>query len=85
MSVGTGVDGITAQVVFVPSFEALDAMTPEQVKGKIVVYNPGWHGWGGTRCTGRVGRRVRRRRVQWRAGTFGDRLACSLRNGHAKV
>jgi hypothetical protein len=33
-------------VVFVPSFDALDAMTPEQVKGKIVVYNPGWHGYG---------------------------------------
>ena len=46
MSVGTPKDGITAPVVFVPSFEALDAMTPEQVKGKIVVYNPGWHGYG---------------------------------------
>ena len=46
MSVGTPKDGITAQVVFVPSFEALDAMTPEQVKGKIVVFNPGWHGYG---------------------------------------
>jgi len=33
-------------VVFVPSFTALDAMTPEQVRGKIVVYNPGWHGYG---------------------------------------
>ena len=46
MSVGTPKDGITAPVVFVPSFEALDAMTPEQVKGKIVVFNPGWHGYG---------------------------------------
>jgi hypothetical protein len=46
MSVGTPKEGITAQVVFVPSFEALDAMTPEQVKGKIVVFNPGWHGYG---------------------------------------
>jgi Peptidase family M28/PA domain len=46
MSVGTPPDGITAPVVFVPSFDALDAMTPEQVKGKIVVYNPGWHGYG---------------------------------------
>jgi hypothetical protein len=46
MSVGTPKEGITAPVVFVPSFAALDAMTPEQVKGKIVVYNPGWHGYG---------------------------------------
>jgi len=46
LSVGTPKDGITAPVVFVPSFAALDAMTPEQVKGKIVVFNPGWHGYG---------------------------------------
>jgi len=46
MSVATPKDGITAPVVFVPSFAALDAMTAEQVKGKIVVYNPGWHGYG---------------------------------------
>ena len=46
MSVGTPKDGVTADAVFVPSFAALDAMTPEQVKGKIVVFNPGWHGYG---------------------------------------
>jgi hypothetical protein len=46
MSVATPKEGITAPVVFVPSFAALDAMAPEQVKGKIVVYNPGWHGYG---------------------------------------
>jgi Peptidase family M28/PA domain len=46
MSVSTPAGGITAPVVFVPSFDALDAMTPEQIKGKIVVYNPGWHGYG---------------------------------------
>lgn len=46
MSVGTPKEGITAQVVFVPSFAALDALPPEQVKGKIVVYNPGWQGYG---------------------------------------
>src|SRR5260370_22277311 len=46
MSVGTPAGGITAPVVFVPSFAALDAMTPEQVRGKFVVYNPGWHGYG---------------------------------------
>ena len=46
MSAGTSAGGITAPVVFVPSFDALDAMAPEQVKGKIVVFNPGWHGYG---------------------------------------
>jgi Zn-dependent M28 family amino/carboxypeptidase len=46
MSVATPAGGITAPVVFVPSFDALDAMSPDQVKGKIVVYNPGWHGYG---------------------------------------
>jgi Zn-dependent M28 family amino/carboxypeptidase len=46
MSVGTPKEGITAEVMFVPTFAALDALTPEQVKGKIVVFNPGWHGYG---------------------------------------
>ena len=46
MSVGTPKEGITADAVFVPSFAALNAMSPEQVKGKIVVFNPGWHGYG---------------------------------------
>jgi hypothetical protein len=46
MSVGTPKEGITAPVVFVPSFAALDEMTAEQVRGKIVVFNPGWHGYG---------------------------------------
>jgi hypothetical protein len=46
MSVGTPSGGITAPVVFLPSFAALDAMTAEQLKGKIVVFNPGWHGYG---------------------------------------
>jgi hypothetical protein len=46
MSVGTSKEGITAEVIFVPTFAALDALTPEQVKGKIVVFNPGWHGYG---------------------------------------
>jgi hypothetical protein len=46
MSVGTPAGGITAPVLFLPSFDALDAMTPDQVKGKIVVFNPGWHGYG---------------------------------------
>jgi hypothetical protein len=46
MSVGTPKAGITAEVLFVPTFAALDALSPEQVKGKIVVFNPGWHGYG---------------------------------------
>jgi hypothetical protein len=46
MSVATPPAGITAPVVFVPSFEALDAIPADQVKGKIVVFNPGWHGYG---------------------------------------
>ncbi|CAN5608552.1 M28 family peptidase [soil metagenome] len=46
MSVGTPKEGITAEVLFVPTFAALDALTPEQVKGKIVLFNPGWHGYG---------------------------------------
>src|SRR3984957_20018775 len=41
MSVGTPPGGITAEVVFAKTFADLDAMTPEQVKGKIVVFNPG--------------------------------------------
>lgn len=45
MSVGTPPVGITAKALFVPSFAALDAMTSEQVTGKIVVFNPGWHGY----------------------------------------
>jgi Zn-dependent M28 family amino/carboxypeptidase len=46
MSVGTGPEGITAQVVFVHTFDELDALPDSAVKGKIVVLNPGWHGYG---------------------------------------
>jgi Zn-dependent M28 family amino/carboxypeptidase len=46
MSVGTPKEGITAPVIFVPTFEALDKLSPDEVKGKIVVFNPGWHGYG---------------------------------------
>ncbi len=46
MSVGTPKEGITAPVVFVHTFEELDALPPDSIKGKIVVYNPGWHGYG---------------------------------------
>ncbi|HEY0161866.1 MAG TPA: M20/M25/M40 family metallo-hydrolase [Edaphobacter sp.] len=46
MSVGTPKGGITAPVVFVHDFAELDALPDAQVKGKVVVYNPGWHGYG---------------------------------------
>ena len=46
MSVGTPKGGITAPVVFVHTFDELDALPAESVKGKIVVFNPGWHGYG---------------------------------------
>ena len=46
MSVGTPKEGITAPVVFVHDFAELDALPDAQVKGKIVVFNPGWHGYG---------------------------------------
>lgn len=46
MSVGTPAEGITAPIVFIPDLATL-AKTPEdQIKGKIVVFNPGWHGYG---------------------------------------
>jgi hypothetical protein len=46
MSVGTPKGGITAPAVFVHDFRELDALSNDQVKGKIVVFNPGWHGYG---------------------------------------
>jgi Zn-dependent M28 family amino/carboxypeptidase len=46
MSVGTAEGGITAPVLFLHDFAELNAMPAAQVKGKIVVFNPGWHGYG---------------------------------------
>src|SRR5260370_4586962 len=46
MSVGTPKAGITAEVLFVPTFAALDGLSPEQVKGKVVGFNPGGNGYG---------------------------------------
>jgi hypothetical protein len=46
MSVGTPPQGITADVVFAPDFATFDAMPDSAIKGKIVVFNPGWHGYG---------------------------------------
>jgi Zn-dependent M28 family amino/carboxypeptidase len=46
MSIGTPFEGITAPVVFVHDYTELDALPAEAVSGKIVVFNPGWHGYG---------------------------------------
>lgn len=46
MSVGTPQGGITASVIFVHSFAELDALPDAAVRGNIVVFNPGWHGYG---------------------------------------
>lgn len=48
MSVGTPEGGITASVVSVRSFDELDALPPEDVAGKIVLYAVEWKGYGGT-------------------------------------
>lgn len=46
MSVGTPKGGITAPVLFVHDFAEFDKLPASEVKGKIVVFNPGWHGYG---------------------------------------
>ena len=46
-SVGTPPDGIEAEAVVVGSFDELDALGPS-LKGKIVVYNVPWTGYGET-------------------------------------
>jgi len=46
MSIGTPAGGITAPVLFVHDFAELDALPVSEVRGKIVVYAPGWHGYG---------------------------------------
>lgn len=47
-SVGTGPQGIEAEVVVVTSFDELDALPREKVEGRIVVYAVPWTGYGGT-------------------------------------
>ena len=47
-SVGTPVEGITAEVVAVSSFDELDALGAEKVRGKIVLYDAPWQGYGKT-------------------------------------
>lgn len=48
MSVGTSLEGITAEVVSVSSFDELEALGREKVAGKIVLFDPGWAGYGQT-------------------------------------
>ncbi len=48
MSVGTAPGGITAEVVVVPSFDALKKLKREDVVGKIVVFNAPYEGYGRT-------------------------------------
>jgi hypothetical protein len=45
-SVATPPEGITAEVVCVTSFEELEKLGAEKVRGKIVVYNQPWLGYG---------------------------------------
>jgi len=47
-SVGTPPEGITAEVVAVASFDELEALGAEKVRGKIVLYNAAWQGYGKT-------------------------------------
>ncbi|KAL1402507.1 hypothetical protein pipiens_006063 [Culex pipiens pipiens] len=47
-TVGTPRGGIIADVIAVESFKEFEAFTPEQVKGKIVVFVPPWQGYGKT-------------------------------------
>ncbi len=48
MSVGTAQGGLTAEVVVVPSFDALKALGKDKVAGKIVVFNAPYEGYGRT-------------------------------------
>ncbi len=47
-SIATPAGGIRAPVVVVDDFDELQALGPAQVKGKIVVYNEAWQGYGKT-------------------------------------
>ncbi len=47
-SVATPPEGITAEAVCVQSFEELEKLGAERVRGKIVVYNAPWQGYGRT-------------------------------------
>ncbi|MGB8260732.1 MAG: M20/M25/M40 family metallo-hydrolase [Terracidiphilus sp.] len=47
-SIGTPPEGITAEVIAVSSFDELDALGADKVRGKIVLYNAPWQGYGKT-------------------------------------
>ena len=47
-SVGTGANGVTASVVVVGSFDELESLGESKVKGKIVLYDVPWKGYGET-------------------------------------
>lgn len=44
-SIGTPPEGLTAEAVCVESFEELEKLGPERVRGKVVVYNQPWRGY----------------------------------------
>jgi Peptidase family M28 len=48
MSIGTPLGGITADVVAVSDFDELDKLGRDKVRGKIVLYNETYHGYGTT-------------------------------------
>lgn len=47
-SVGTPAGGITAEVAAVESFDELDSLPDEKVRGRIVLFNAPWRGYGPT-------------------------------------
>jgi Iap family predicted aminopeptidase len=47
-SIGTPTEGITAEAVVAESFDHLEKLGAERVRGKIVVYNVPWEGYGKT-------------------------------------
>lgn len=59
-SVATPPGGITADIIPVRTFEEFDALTDEQVRGKIVLFVPKWIGYGKTS------------KYRWRAASLAD-------------
>ena len=58
-SVATPKDGITATVVVVTDFDELERLGAEKVKGKIVLYDAPWQGYGRTVVLPQHGRLAR--------------------------
>lgn len=71
------------EVVFVQSFEELDALPVEKVKGKIVVFDPGWHGYGINSSYRGTGLHVPQRRALWQRLCFRQRA--SRNSSHTRV